>query len=516
MRCLSANGVADQPALALLNSLLCSAVPRRDGRSKRVWIPPPSHLALLNTLVIHPAYTSRANSPERLEVSAQALAYLRNVLSVVGPINANLRTAFQFVDKTWSRRYADDDHSSDEEDYHEDKLGRTMANESSLWQRGSDFWSVVGWAFKCSVAHPHRWQYWKVWLDYMLDVLEADWKERRRMDRSEGSSQDGLVCPNVQDSMLIGYMKGPDGRCRSLRELLKALFADGSKPSMLTFKEIFNKELKSAADQSKKRKREKDLDLEHDKFGDYYDEDDGISSGGSQPPTPEKRRRGGLKAEAEKPLTDSMTESIHLRLRLFGLLSKASVYCGKFFTPPYELYPSFAVALYDLPLEAFALFISRQACPLVKEAQCQMAKDLMPLLLPSSAKAPEKVDPDMDESGGLSQLVLEQCYLPYAATTVSTVDNAKISLLLENITQLLLKSNALAYTTSLRKALDRGIEARESKVGRRRGGRVKGDSGHASAIGVLESSGKRLRLLVDLAESLAEEPELIEVDEMPD
>src|SRR5699024_5024712 len=89
----------------------------------------------------------------------------------------------------WGRRpgYAGDNASdsdmSDGEGRDHDRLRGRMANEGSVWCRGQDFWSTVGWAFNTATLHPHRWRYWRVWLEYMIDVLEADWTERERLDR---------------------------------------------------------------------------------------------------------------------------------------------------------------------------------------------------------------------------------------------------------------------------------------------------------------------------------------------
>ena len=55
-----------------------------------------------------------------------------------------------------------------------------ISDADSVWQRAEDFWHVVGWAFRCSVLHPERWERWQIWLQFMCNVLEDDWKERER------------------------------------------------------------------------------------------------------------------------------------------------------------------------------------------------------------------------------------------------------------------------------------------------------------------------------------------------
>ena len=88
------------PALLILDTLLSdgnslSACPER-RRPPPIRVAPPSQLALLSTLVVHPAYTSRAPEHTNPHIAARALAYLRGVLAVAGPVNANLRAAFEF------------------------------------------------------------------------------------------------------------------------------------------------------------------------------------------------------------------------------------------------------------------------------------------------------------------------------------------------------------------------------------------------------------------------------------
>ncbi|OAA62049.1 hypothetical protein SPI_04908 [Niveomyces insectorum RCEF 264] len=61
-----------------------------------VWIPPPSHLALLATLAVHPAYTTRPRDATDRRVAGHALQYLRHLLVMVGPVQAGMCAAFAF------------------------------------------------------------------------------------------------------------------------------------------------------------------------------------------------------------------------------------------------------------------------------------------------------------------------------------------------------------------------------------------------------------------------------------
>lgn len=89
---------------------------------------------------------------------------------------------------------------------------------------------------------------------------------------------------------------------------------------------------------------------------------------------------------------------------------------------------------------------------------------ILSLLLPSSAPLPEEVCNEGVDHDELSQFILEQCYLPFAANTSSVSENAKVSILLESLLRLLVREGMMIQTPSLDTAIEVGIKARESKV----------------------------------------------------
>lgn len=497
------NECVDTCAINLLNSILGAGISRRTtDNSKAVPAPPASHLSLLATLTVHPLHTTRVDKADRLDVPSQALDYLRNLLAIVGPLNADFRMAFQFHHTTrWNRRSgyhshgnnSDDDGDSDPD---EDRLSGRLANQSGLWNRSHDFWSTLGWALNCSSLYPHRWRYWKVWLEFMLDVLESDWNERQRfdLDAHEASGNAGDVpLASRQDSMISMYMDQQSGRRGSFKAIIKALLADGGSISS-SFQEIFEKEPRGPKRESKKRKRET-LDLDNDKFGDYFD-DDAISSGASEPPTPQKPH------DHRKDTSFGLVESIDLRLRLFKLLSLATYTLGK---PGAlgELYGEFAAAIKLLPLELFSLLVSQRENPLLPETHVTILKELFHLLLPASYKDPGKVDPDGEAHGSLTTCMLEKCFALHSANTVVIEDNAKLSLVVESAVQLLWKCDSIVYTESLVRAIEQGITARERKTKKKRTGKGKMDPSDVLAQEVLSNSANRLRLLLGALEATA-------------
>ncbi|KAG8665992.1 hypothetical protein FPOAC2_11078 [Fusarium poae] len=491
-------------AINLLSSIATSSVSKRKPTKKPVPIPPPAHLALLNTLVVHPILTTRAEKKNQLDVSSCALGYLRNILNLVGPVNAGFRTAFQFssasrTGRRWDQNaHANDSDMSDADSNGEDeRLQGKLANDGSVWNRGQDFWSTIGWAFNCSALYPARWRYWRAWLEFMLEVLEADWDERERRDK-EAQQANGpeseMPRTSREDSIIVMYMNQQNGSQNGARGFIKALFADGSEISSLAYREVFDKEPKGPRKESKKRKREQVLDLENDKFGDYFD-DESMSSGVSEPPTPQKpkdsRKLGTAGVHAP-----GFVESVNIRLRLFSLLSAVTWSLQKS-ADLNRLYEEYCASLKRLPLPMFSLFSCQRPNILVSEARITITKELFDLLLPSSYKHPSKVDKDGEAKGALTLPMLEHCYVSHPANTVALDDNAKLSLVIEDAIQLLWACDLMEYSEDFAEAVEKGIKARETKAKKRRTGKMKSDETDAIAQEVLGNSGERIRILLE-------------------
>lgn len=467
-------------------------------------MPPPSHLALLNTLIVHPLHTTRAEKVESRDVSSLALDYLRNLLTTVGPVNAGFRAAFQFIALSrFGRRSgfnspgSDSDMSGDESDRDHDRLRGRMANQSSIWYQGQDLWTTVGWAFNTSSLHPHRWHYWKVWLEFMLDVLETDWVERERQDLEafEANGKKGDI-PTVarEDSMMTMYMEQNLDGPTAFKRIMKALFADGRTYSLSSFPEVFEREPRGPKKAtSNKRKREQVLDLENDKFGDYFD-DECFSSGVSEPPTPQKPR-DGRKGDSFGTTNPGVFESVGLRLRFFKMLSAVTVTLRKR-SELNRLYEEFAATVKVLPLPVFALYVTQRENSLLLEAHVTLAKELFHLLLPGNYKDPRKVDPEGDANGSLTMPMMEHCYVSSPANTVGLEDNAKLSLLVENAIQLLWVLDLAEYSDAFASACERGILARETKAKKKRNAKMRPDTSDVVAQDVLTCSGERIRILL--------------------
>lgn len=552
----SANPTTDTQALNLLFSTLASGT----YASEAVIAPLPQHIALAGTFLVHPSTSTRAKTAEQKEAAHVALRLLRLISTLITPKDARLDLAFCFKHTQTSRSgrllHADEDSSPDLPHDKTDWQRLSVANESSLWSRAEDFWHAVGWAFNCSVLHPERWEHWQIWLRFMCDILLDDWnvrvqeyeefQEKKQKDAQEPTKQEqpkgkGARSKKNDDldifreSMLFRYIHG--GRHGQNRRIIRAIFADGSTTSVNEFRQVFPKELKhskSKAPPEKAKKRDREVNIEQEEYGDYLSQDESDEEGNettdpsmsnsrsSSPPAGSKSRRTkrtrrGTRSAADPTASEPVRESadasqttlthygggvstmgglgsLGLRKRLLGLLSKVSERIPNDFIHFSELYYLFVENIRPLPLPIFQTFVSPYVLPeLPDEQQTTLCQALLLFMLESSA--PNMHDEDLNQDN------MEKCFLPFAASTASVVDNAKVSIILEASIILLANSNMLTLTPSFKEAVESGIL--------RRAERAQDDMRRSAASRNMESlewcwlveSGERLMLLVELLAS---------------
>lgn len=514
----------DTQALTLLFNILSSGTPILNTAC----IPSPPHFAVAATCLVHPRTTTRAKSSEEKDAAAAALRLLRLTNSLFGPVATRLDAAFTFTHFESSRRgvlrrrVSDDagasgdgggvSHFGDETRPLNLDLGRS----ASLWSRAEDFWHAVGWAFNCSVSHPERWGVWRLWLEFMCEVLEDDWNERLKMaERSKsGTGDDGPL----KQSLIFRYVDrgGSIGFGRN-RRILRAIFADGASAAVAEFGQVFPKELESrrAGDSTNETTRRNDtaaVNIDAEQFGDYlsHDEDketDSEDDNNNDSKPARKRPRRGTKNDATATSTskDTLTTSpnadisrlgglpsLALRQRLLSLLSCVSNRLPESFLSLDDLYHLFVENIRHLPLPIFQAFVSPSALSSFSPTQqITLCDHLLACMLESSA--PRSRD------AHLTQPKLEQCFLPFAASTASPVDNAKVSITLEALLVLLAgdDNDLVTATPGLRDAVGTGIVARVEKAGSSEP-KKKGLSRDLDAERCwLLESGDRLRFLVD-------------------
>jgi len=167
----------------------------------------------------------------------------------------------------------------------------------------------------------------------------------------------------------------------------------------------------------------------------------------------------------------------------------------------------YCVNLKMVPLPAFSLLISPSySSPLPVVAFVSLTQLLQLRLLPNTVPRPQMANRIGDE---LTQDILEKCFLPFAASSSSTDDNAKVSILAENMLRVFLKSVRVYHTPTLDSAIEKGIYARETKIKgdkRRRDKGVSKTEEEADRVWLTASS-KRLRNLLAWVEQTASDGE---------
>ncbi|RAL08128.1 uncharacterized protein BO97DRAFT_446408 [Aspergillus homomorphus CBS 101889] len=576
--------------------------------STPAFVPPPQHLHVAATILIHPSTTTRAKTAEEEEAPNAALRLLRLTNALAGPKAANFGLAFSFTHFETSRhgrrrRGADDAPASPNTVTEETMtpLNLDLGKTQSIWSRAEDFWHAVGWAFNCSVLHHERWEHWRIWLEFMCEVLESDWNERRRQwteikesststsdvdvrKRSTKPKKNDTADQILKDSLICRYIEGGSAVYGRNRRIVRSIFADGGITCSNEFREVFENELKKGKKHSaNSKKRGMQVNIDAEQYGDYLtddeDDEDSIDVEDSTttndndvdilPRTPQTRGRGrgrgrggtgtprggGVALRQSKrprrgtrpqgthseptifttpanlmtpanygtptgtfkysdptsqrygpdnqippehlatmhadPCTLGGMRSLTLRQRLLHLLSTVSETIPEHFTSLEELYHLFAENIRHLPLPSYQAFISPTALPHFTPAALTTLCEYLLFRMRESAA------PDTDDEY-LSQAKLEHCFLPYAANTNSSADNAKISITLETLIILLADNDMLTVTPTLKEAVGTGIMAREGRP--THDGRKKREADrHAGDIewAWLLESGRRLWLLVD-------------------
>ena len=410
---------------------------------------------------MHPTLTTRAKTIDRAQAANLAARYLRVLLESVGPVYGHLGEAFSFsISDTLSRRgrrgrRKTDDANSPNKGNEQD-IDNDLASVEALWTRGEDFWHVIGWAFKCSVVHKRRWEVWRAWLDYMLDVLESDWNLRFVEGREA-----------LRQSLVIRYIHGEGETASNEKRILRAIFSDGQGRYANEFSEVWPNETKELKKGNDIKKAERRIDIDADDYGDYIeDEDDADLEDASQPSPPVRsvspRKRNHKEVSNKIPNGAEPLggiESLTLRLRLQSLLSKVAHHLPDQFVHSTTLYDLYLEHIRHQPVPTFSLIISPTGLRhFTIEAASSLTQFILRTLISASAPAP----PD----DRLDQDILEECYLPFAANKATMVDNAKVSICVETLVRLLDRytSTGLEWTVELQAAMEKGVEERMKKA----------------------------------------------------
>ncbi|KAI9810425.1 MAG: hypothetical protein M1826_003615 [Phylliscum demangeonii] len=482
-------------ALSLLTHLLTPLGPLDASLPSIVYIPPPDHLSLLITLIVHPALTGGHISSERSQASNAAWRYLSSANQLLGPIKANFAAAFAFNLSTRDRRGGQDRRKADQserqaEEHAPHLINSSIAHEGSLWACAEDFWHVVGWAFNSSTTYPKRWSRWKLCLQLMLDILDDDWAahveifEQEPRDRSHDSAETALT-----NALITKFLSDSSRGMGGQRRVMRAVFADGSLKSQREFREIFRDETRAwkNAEDGRKRKRDAKVNIDEDVFGDYFDPDDQEAGTLNELALATRSIRksaalatvdddGGHPSPETAP---AEVFSVILRQRLFSLLCEVSAMQPGRLQTSESLFDAYLDFVRPMPVPAFALFFSpiTSAPHMTLLTRSRLTQFVLRAFISTSAPLPPSQQPLPPQAPAaadgtrLSWNILHKCYLRFAACTTSVHDNAKVSLLVEELTKLWyanrrdgrddLTTEALM---TLEDAIEEGVTARHSKI----------------------------------------------------
>ncbi|KAF4534728.1 uncharacterized protein LTHEOB_2703 [Lasiodiplodia theobromae] len=501
---------SDLQGYGLLTSLLRSGSSSSPSDRLPAQIPPIQLFELSATLVVYPAATTRATTPDKLQASNAAAKYLRDVNRVVGPVNAGFAKAFVFTglnspkSRGWRRRGTLGSPINGDSKRVEDErpIKSAVAQQNSLWAKADDFWRVVGWAFNCSVKYKARWERWKIWLDLMLEIMEDDWKERNILydEQQDSTASDELL----QKSIIVQYLIGANANSLvGRRKLLSAILADGGSKSMSEFKEVFKDELKGKKEESVKPIKE--MRLDEGDFGDLGidpDEDDDIddadAGNGSALPIRKSGRSTNTNTQDDSiSPTDRLggIDSVRLRQRILAFLPVIAERLPAYFTSREHLFDSYTEYLRPLPAPTFATLIRTSMLP--TPAMCVLAANTLLPLFPHSPPVYNLVPPSQDEWA--------EYFLPYAANTHSFADNAKVTILLQQVVQATLPE--MKWSKHWVEQVLKGIRARRKKargLNKSGGGGIRSDEMVAKEI--FKESEQLLLLLVQWVEDDANAP----------
>ncbi|KGO49920.1 hypothetical protein PEX1_019330 [Penicillium expansum] len=349
-------------------SLLFNVLASGTISSTKAVIPLPQHLAVAGTMLVHPRTTTRAESEYEKEAPNAALRFLRLTNSLVGPMDAKFNLAFGFThfeSSRQGRRRGESPMVVEDGNPDTRPLNTKFNQDSSVWSCAEDFWHAVGWAFNCSVLHPARWERWQIWLQFMCNVLEDDWKEREKKyleakenqrdasvwsemsEMSQTSEREGSQGAEpakkesrkgrrhktkvvevhddlgiFRESLIFRYISSNATAGRN-RRIMRAIFANG-KSNLGEFKEVFKDELRIPIpdqDPHNTKKRAGDINLDKDDYGDYLNVSDedleaDRSSTSTSPPAkgsnPGKPRRSKRTRRGTRNAMDEATDPVKM------------------------------------------------------------------------------------------------------------------------------------------------------------------------------------------------------------
>lgn len=161
-----------------------------------------------------------------------------------------------------------------------------------------------------------------------------------------------------------------------------------------------------------------------------------------------------------------------------------------------DVYDAIYANIKPIPIPAFQMFFA-PSNTLPSSMFVTLTRLLFRRMLPANAPQPHTVLAH-DGEGGITQAVIEFCFLPFPANTSSVADNAKVSILVESVFRFFIRTCFVFRTPSLNDAIETGVKAREKKAKpdrKKKKDRSALTEEDEDAWDHLEASGERLRSL---------------------
>ncbi|KAF8433645.1 hypothetical protein BGX38DRAFT_1222220 [Terfezia claveryi] len=534
------------PGIDLLSNLLAQGFGRSSNstNNETIYVPPPIYISLLTTLLAHPHFTTHIPRTGRVDrdfplLPAHAERVLRRYLALAGARGAGIIDAWQFKEVSRRRGMRGGSISAgvmgeSSEAFEDDKLDLRFAQKESIFDRGDDFWAVMGWGFTCACAKGkgerekwmrRRWEgAWRRLIGVAVEGLERDWAERGKVENMLGGPEIAGD-EGREGALVLKYLPGTTGSV-GVRRVARAIFANGrgrmsgewkevwaweaAAPSSAKRKTTGGKVLNKKGKKGSKKGNEGDDKTVRERLGVFDESEDDYFSDASDTAGIETRD-----SSEEDTISVGITpqpsalppnaadawgglDAIELRQKIIMLL--LDVCNNGYYLPSEILHEAFTdhilpLSLWELPLftTSSSLCTDGQAFIPTTSHQKNLAhliKHLLDALMESEAPMPSEESEELD----MKELVI--CYLPYGAKSGKVVDNLKVGFLIEKLMRGLLKSGG---TDGVERdwaveALEKGIESRKKNGGKILGGKKEDEM---MARKWLEEGEQRLHMLVE-------------------
>jgi len=396
------------------------------------------------------------------------------MLRLVGPLNAEFAKAWEFNNnaragrqvvrgRTRGRGGKGKGPDPTEGFSTDDDLNGDLATTESLFSVADDFWSIAGWAFTCSVSHPKRWEWWKLVLDLMMDVVEQDWDDRLGTKEVTGDK-------SALDGALFVKFLPQDTGSAGCKKIVRAIMTRAEEKSFNEWKEIWENELSTKRPRKVRMGTQDTTFMGDDEEDDEEEKDIKGEADGDGDTEMQDVDSSGAEVESLPSVSEAYggIESVDLRQRLLTMASSppphltnvsnnnqlSTVCIAGCYVPTKDLFYEFTETFIRLPLPHFHFFTST-LLDTTTEYKCTLNQLILSTII--STRAPVY-------NGRLTTTALVNNYLPFEAKTTHLADNARVAILLESLTRLLINANLLEYSQDLQAAVAKGIKSRASKV----------------------------------------------------